>query len=74
MLLLILNNRFPFGFKEVEGIHSRTNFDLGNHESFSGKKLRYYDPETGESYIPYVVETSIWSRQNVPPGNLGFFF
>ena len=51
--------RFPFGFKEVEGIHSRTDFDLGNHESFSGKKLRYYDPETGESYIPYVVETSI---------------
>ncbi|MDR2882171.1 MAG: glycine--tRNA ligase [Alistipes sp.] len=51
--------RFPFGFKEVEGIHSRTDFDLGNHEKFSGKKLRYFDPETGESYVPYVVETSI---------------
>lgn len=49
----------PFGFKEVEGIHSRTNFDLSRHEEFSGKKLRYYDPETQESYIPYVVETSI---------------
>lgn len=51
--------RFPFGFKEVEGIHSRTDFDLGSHEKFSGKKLRYFDPETGESYVPYVVETSI---------------
>jgi glycyl-tRNA synthetase len=51
--------RFPFGFKEVEGIHSRTDFDLGNHEKFSGRKLRYFDPETGESYVPYVVETSI---------------
>ncbi len=51
--------RFPFGFKEVEGIHSRTDYDLGSHEKYSGKKLRYYDPETGESYIPYVIETSI---------------
>lgn len=50
---------FPFGFKEVEGIHSRTDFDLGRHEEFSGKKLRYFDPESNESYIPYVVETSI---------------
>ncbi|MFZ9755828.1 MAG: glycine--tRNA ligase, partial [Bacteroidia bacterium] len=50
---------FPFGFKEVEGIHSRTDFDLGRHEEFSGKKLRYFDPERNESYIPYVVETSI---------------
>lgn len=50
---------FPFGFKEVEGIHSRTDFDLGKHEEFSGKKLRYFDPETNESFIPYVVETSI---------------
>lgn len=49
----------PFGFKEVEGIHSRTNYDLSRHEEFSGKKLRYFDPQTGESYIPYVVETSI---------------
>ena len=51
--------KFPFGFKEVEGIHSRTDFDLGNHQKFSGKKIQYFDPETGESYVPYVVETSI---------------
>jgi glycyl-tRNA synthetase len=51
--------RFPFGFKELEGIHSRTDFDLGNHQKFSGKKIQYFDPETGESYVPYVVETSI---------------
>lgn len=50
---------FPFGFKEVEGIHSRTDFDLNRHEEFSGKKLRYFDSETNESYVPYVVETSI---------------
>jgi glycyl-tRNA synthetase len=50
---------FPFGFKELEGIHSRTDFDLSQHEKFSGKKLRYFDPETNESYVPYVVETSI---------------
>ncbi|WP_461532509.1 glycine--tRNA ligase [Sinomicrobium sp.] len=51
--------RFPFGFKELEGIHSRTDFDLGNHEKFSGKKLQYFDPELNESYVPYVIETSI---------------
>ncbi len=51
--------RFPFGFKEVEGIHSRTDFDLGNHQKFSGRKLQYFDPESGESFVPYVVETSI---------------
>ncbi|MDL2308623.1 glycine--tRNA ligase [Bacteroidales bacterium OttesenSCG-928-B11] len=50
---------FPFGFKELEGIHSRTDFDLKQHEEFSGKKLRYFDPEMNENYIPYVVETSI---------------
>lgn len=50
---------FPFGFKELEGIHSRTDFDLGNHQKLSGKKLTYFDPETGESYVPYCVETSI---------------
>ena len=50
---------FPFGFKELEGIHSRTDFDLANHEKYSGKKLQYFDSETNESYIPYVVETSI---------------
>ncbi|HNU48484.1 MAG TPA: His/Gly/Thr/Pro-type tRNA ligase C-terminal domain-containing protein, partial [Bacteroidia bacterium] len=51
--------RFPFGFKELEGIHSRTDFDLSNHEKYSGKKLRYFDTEQNTSYIPYVVETSI---------------
>lgn len=50
---------FPFGFKEVEGIHSRTDFDLGNHQKYSGKKLQYYDTELNKSYIPYVIETSI---------------
>jgi glycyl-tRNA synthetase len=51
--------KFPFGFKELEGIHSRTDFDLSAHEKYSGKKLRYFDPEINESYVPYVVETSI---------------
>lgn len=50
---------FPFGFKELEGIHSRTDFDLKSHQELSGKKLQYFDPETNENYIPYVVETSI---------------
>ena len=49
----------PFGFKEVEGIHSRTNFDLSQHEKYSGKSIKYFDPETNESYTPYVIETSI---------------
>lgn len=51
--------RFPFGFKELEGIHSRTDFDLSQHEKFSGKKLQYFDPEENKSYVPYVLETSI---------------
>ena len=51
--------RMPFGFKEVEGIHSRTNFDLSQHEKFSGKSIKYFDPATNESYTPYVIETSI---------------
>ena len=50
---------FPFGFKELEGIHSRTDFDLKNHEKFSGKKLQYFDNEDNASYVPYVIETSI---------------
>ena len=50
---------FPFGFKEVEGIHSRTDFDLSQHAKYSGKKIQYFDTESGESYTPYVVETSI---------------
>ena len=51
--------RFPFGFKELEGIHSRTDFDLTSHEKFTGKKLQYFDPERNENFVPYVVETSI---------------
>jgi glycyl-tRNA synthetase len=50
--------QFPFGFKEVEGIHSRTDFDLGNHQIYSKKKLQYFDPELNQNYVPYVVETS----------------
>jgi glycyl-tRNA synthetase len=50
---------FPFGFKELEGIHSRTDFDLASHEKFSGKKLQYFDQQDNNSYVPYVVETSI---------------
>ena len=50
---------FPFGFKELEGIHSRTDFDLSAHEKLSGKKLQFFDPETKESFVPYVIETSI---------------
>ena len=50
---------FPFGFKEVEGIHSRTDYDLSQHQKYSGKKIQYYETETGESYVPYVIETSI---------------
>jgi len=51
--------KFPFGFKELEGIHSRTDFDLSQHEKYSGKKLQYFDPEENKSYVPYVLETSI---------------
>jgi glycyl-tRNA synthetase len=51
--------RFPFGFKEVEGIHSRTDFDLRSHQEYSGRKLQYFDPDTNKSYVPFVVETSI---------------
>ncbi|MFI3295649.1 MAG: glycine--tRNA ligase, partial [Rikenellaceae bacterium] len=50
---------FPFGFKEVEGIHSRTDYDLSRHAEFSGKKITYFDTERKESYVPYVIETSI---------------
>ncbi len=50
---------FPIGFKELEGIHSRTDFDLNAHQEFSGKKLQYFDPELNENYVPYVVETSL---------------
>ena len=51
--------KFPMGFKELEGIHSRTDFDLKAHEQHSGKKLQFFDPQENKSYIPYVVETSL---------------
>ncbi|HHH50505.1 MAG TPA: glycine--tRNA ligase, partial [Saprospiraceae bacterium] len=50
---------FPFGFRELEGIHSRTDFDLKQHQELSGKKLQFFDPELGENYVPFVIETSI---------------
>ena len=50
---------FPIGWKEVEGIHSRTDFDLKSHQEFSGKKLQYFDPEINQNYVPFVIETSI---------------
>ncbi|NBB88225.1 MAG: glycine--tRNA ligase [Bacteroidetes bacterium] len=56
---LDLEFKYPFGFKELEGIHSRTDFDLSRHQAFSGKKLQVYDHETESSYVPYVVETSV---------------
>ena len=51
--------KFPFGFKELEGIHSRTDFDLKAHMQHSGKKMQFFDSEINEHYVPYVVETSI---------------
>lgn len=51
--------KFPFGFKELEGIHSRTDFDLNSHQEHSGRKVQYFDPEINQNYVPYVVETSI---------------
>jgi glycyl-tRNA synthetase len=56
---LDIEYEFPFGFKEVEGIHSRTDFDLKNHQLLSGKKMQYFDNEINQNYIPYVIETSI---------------
>ena len=50
---------FPFGWQEIEGIHNRTDFDLGRHAEYSGKDLRYYDDQTKERFIPYIIETSI---------------
>ncbi|MGI9174006.1 MAG: glycine--tRNA ligase [Rhodothermales bacterium] len=51
--------QFPMGWQEVEGIHSRTDFDLKGHQEHSGKKMEYFDPQTQERYLPYVVETSV---------------
>jgi glycyl-tRNA synthetase len=56
---LYIEYEFPFGFKEVEGIHSRTDYDLTRHQEFSKKKLQYFDTEINQHYVPYVIETSI---------------
>jgi glycyl-tRNA synthetase len=56
---LDIEYEFPFGFKEVEGIHSRTDFDLARHQEYSKKKQQYFDPEINKNYIPYVIETSV---------------
>lgn len=54
-----IDYKFPFGFKELEGIHYRTDYDLTQHSKFSGKKLEYRDPKTNKKYIPHVVETAV---------------
>ena len=59
MRRLILNLNFPFGFKELEGIHSQNRFRFKQHQEFSKKKLQYFDNEINQHYIPYVIETSI---------------
>ena len=59
MLHVILNSNSHLDLKELEGIHSRTDFDLSQHESYSGKKMQYFDPEENTNYTPYVLETSI---------------
>ena len=56
---------FPMGWQELEGVHSRTDYDLTQHQKFSGKEMAYLDPETNEKYIPYVVETSAGLTRNV---------
>ncbi len=57
--------KFPFGWGEIEGIHSRTDFDLSSHEQFTGKNNKYFDNETKEKYIPYVIETSIGASRSL---------
>ncbi len=57
--------KFPFGWGEIEGIHSRTDFDLGSHEKFSGKNLKYFDDQTKEKYVPYVIETSVGASRSL---------
>lgn len=50
---------YPFGWREYEGIHNRTDFDLGRHQEYSGKRLEYIDPGAGKRFLPYVVETAV---------------
>lgn len=54
-----LEYRFPFGWQEIEGIHNRGDWDLSRHSKFSGQDLTYTDPETGEKFVPYIIETSV---------------
>ncbi|HHT81164.1 MAG TPA: glycine--tRNA ligase [Spirochaetales bacterium] len=56
---------FPMGWQELEGVHNRTDYDLTQHQNFSGKEMNYLDPQTNERYIPYVVETSAGLTRNV---------
>jgi len=56
--------QFPFGWGEIEGIHSRTDFDLKNHQEFSGKKQEYVDTVTKDRYVPYVIETSVGASRS----------
>ena len=70
---VILNMNFPIGFKEVEGIHSRTDFDLKQHQEYSKKKMQYFDNDLMKTvnlwnYIPYVIETSIGLDRTVLAG------
>ena len=51
--------QFPFGWQELEGIHNRSDFDLSQHSKFSGKKLEYFDEQTKEKFVPYVIETAV---------------
>lgn len=57
--------KFPFGWGEIEGIHSRTDFDLRRHQEYSGKRLEYTDPYSGSKYIPYVIETSVGATRSL---------
>lgn len=57
--------KFPFGWGEIEGIHSRTDYDLRRHQEYSGKRFEYSDPYTGAKYIPYVIETSIGATRSL---------
>lgn len=57
---------FPMGFKELEGVHNRTNFDLTRHTEYSGKDMQYIDQDNGnERYIPYIIETSAGLTRNL---------
>ena len=56
---------FPFGWGEIEGIHNRTDYDLSRHEEFSGKAMRYYDEETKERVLPYIIETSAGATRSL---------